>query len=449
MERLHFVGVAGSGMSALAQFHAMEGGVATGSDRNFDRGQASELAAQLKALGVRLFPQDGSAFETPPERVVASTAIEDDNADLLRAKALGIPILHRSEKLSQYVAAHRTIAVAGTSGKSTVAAMIFEILEHARKNPSIITGGALLALKDRGLAGNAFKGSSDLLVVEADESDGTLVGYRPWLGVLLNIDRDHKEISEILPMFRTFRSRCAEFLVHEGSPGMVEFEKGSSLFGKANSMSLAPEGSEFTLEGVRFHLPLPGRHNVDNALAAVAACSIAGVPLPTAAEALSAYRGVARRFEKVAEGCGVLVVDDFAHNPAKVEAAVEAAHLKGGRLLAVFQIHGFAPARFHRQALIETFGRVLEPRDILWMPEIYYAGGTADRGISAREIAGAISAGGRDARFAQDRGKLPEEIARAARPGDVVLIMGARDPSLPALARDIGKAVIHSLSTGG
>ncbi|MEK7657162.1 MAG: Mur ligase domain-containing protein, partial [Elusimicrobiota bacterium] len=327
---LHFVGVCGSGMSALAQFHAMGGGEASGSDRYLDRGESAPARAALAALGVRLFPQDGTGVSPAISEVAVSSAIEESNPDLARAKALGLPILHRSDLLARHVHAMGTIAVSGTSGKSTVTAMVFEILERSGRSPSVITGGDLLTLKDRGLLGNALRGKSDLLVVEADESDGSLVRYRPWLGVLLNLGKDHKELSQLREIFRTFRSQCSRFVVNGDAANMAEFREAREgrppeTFGfssfctlQGEGLLLAPGLVRFSVRGVPFSLPLDGKHNAENALAAAAACLEAGVPLEESARALASYRGVSRRFEMVGESRGVSVIDDYAHNPDKV-----------------------------------------------------------------------------------------------------------------------------------
>ncbi|MBI4424347.1 MAG: UDP-N-acetylmuramate--alanine ligase [Elusimicrobia bacterium] len=445
LERFHYVGVAGSGMSALAQFHVMGSGAASGSDRSFDRGQAPELRRRLEALGVRIAPQDGSALRGGRvDAVVCSTAIEDDNPDLAEARRSQVPVIHRADMLARYVHERRTVAVAGTSGKSTVAAMVFEILSAAGREPSIITGGGLRVLEKRGVAGNAWQGKSDLLVVEADESDGTLVRYRPWLGVLLNVERDHKEIPELLRLFSEFRSRCSSFIVHAGSPGLEAFASKGAGFGlcegaelRGEDVRLEPASSSFTVRGVRFALPAPGRHNVENALAATLAATRAGASLEDAARALASFEGVARRFESIGSARGVQVIDDFAHNPAKVRAALAAARLRGGRVLALFQPHGFAPTRFNLQGFIDAFAEGLGEGDVLWLPEIYYAGGTAQKTVSSRDIAVPVRERGRDARFVESRDALAALVAAEAKPGDVVLLMGARDPTLGELARGI------------
>lgn len=422
-EKVHFIGAAGFGVSALAQFHVMGGGTATGSDRAFDGGAAAELRSKLGRLGIAIFPQDGSALDGTHAYAVASTAIEKDNKDLERARVLGLRLIHRADALSAHVAAHKTIAVAGTSGKSTVVAMIFEILEGAGLSPSVITGGALTALERRGLVGNAFRGKSDWLVVESDESDGTLVRYRPWLGVYLNVSKDHQDLAELARLFAVFRGNSAEWL------------DASAL--RAERVEAGPAGSRFSFGGQDFVLPVPGLHNVENALAAIAAARKAGVSSADCAKALAGFQGVSRRFERVGASRGVEVVDDFAHNPAKVAAALAAAHLRAPRVLAVFQLHGFAPARFMKAEFLDAFASSLRPDDVLWLPEIFYAGGTAAKDISAADYARELKARGKDARFSADRAAIPGDAAREARPGDLVLLMGARDPSLPRFARDL------------
>lgn len=447
-ERLHFIGIGGVGMSALAQFHAMGGGSATGSDRLIDRGELSGPRSKLEKLGIRLFPQDGSGIDAATSRIVASTAIENDNADLAKARRLGVPILHRSDHLAELVSAKKTLAVSGTSGKSTVTAMIFEILETAALSPSIITGGALLRLEDQGLLGNAARGGSELLVVEADESDGSLVRYTPWLGVLLNIGKDHKEVPALLEMFRTFRTLSRGFVVNGDSPALAEFQGNARTFGfgrtcsvRGSDLDAMPERVRLRVNGVPFELPLDGRHNAENALAAAAACLEVGVPLEASAAALRNYRGIARRFQRLGSAGGILVVDDFAHNPDKIRASLSAAAACAGRVLAVYQPHGYAPTRFLQGDLIAAFSTALRPEDKLWMPEIYYAGGTAAKTISSDDLVAPLAQMGRQARFLADRKDIVADLVKEARPGDMVLVMGARDPSLGAFARSILSAL--------
>jgi UDP-N-acetylmuramate--alanine ligase len=489
--RLHFAGIAGSGMSALAQCEAFAGRSVSGSDRAFDRGQRREERAFLEALGVRIYPQDGSALDAQPTAVVMSTAVEESVPDVRLARERGVPLLHRSELLAEQIATHRTIAVAGTSGKSTVVAMIFEILRGAsprgepvrsvpprerkvrgaspgeqvtrdgtlRENaydPSVITGGELLALRRAGYWGNAWVGASDLLVVEADESDGSLVRYKPVIGVLLNLQRDHHEPSTVAEMFAQFAAHTRERLIVSGDPALASFRPNALTFGVdhaaqapaldgrtgrasadilATDVMLHANGSRFTVRGVSFDLPAPGLHNVRNAVAAIAACHAVGVPLEAMAAPLARFAGVHRRFEVVGHVGGIEVVDDFAHNPDKIRAALATAALRGRRTLAVFQPHGFGPTRFLRADLVRAFAEALRSEDRLWLLEIFYAGGTAARDISSADLAREILECGRVAEVASDRTSLAATVAAHARAGDVVLVMGARDPSLSDLAR--------------
>ncbi|WP_291271890.1 L,D-transpeptidase family protein [Geothrix sp.] len=446
--RLHFAGVAGSGMSALAQFVALKGGRASGSDRSFDRLQRPEARAQLEALGVAIHSQDGSGLEGDCAALVVSTAVEEEVPDVVAARRLGVPVIHRSELLAHLVARYRTVAVTGTSGKSTTVAMIFEILRGAGRDPSVITGGELVALQREGRWGNAWAGTSDLLIIEADESDGSVVRYHAAVGVILNLQRDHKEMGAVAEMFRTFRAQLRETVVVGESENLHEFAEGGMVFGlgseaglRGEALQLALEGSCFRVQGVPFRLPVPGRHNAENALAALAACHALGVPLAAMVEPLARFQGVARRFQVLGTRRGVTVVDDFGHNPAKVAASIRAAHLRvgaaGGRVLAVFQPHGYGPLKFLRADFVESFAAELAPGDRLWFLEVFYAGGTAARDISSAEVVADLTARGVAAAFAPSREWLATQLSEGARAGDLILIMGARDPSLTALAMNI------------
>lgn len=442
--QFHYAGLAGSGMSALAQFQAMMGGRVSGSDRAFDRGERAELRTQLERLGIEIMRQDGSGVTDDCAALIVSTAVEEKVADFAAARAKNIPIVHRSELLAHFVASYRTVAVSGTSGKSTVTAMVFEILESAGRDPSVITGGDLRLLQARGLPGNAFAGGSDLLVVEADESDGSLVRYAPAVGVILNLQRDHKEMGEVAAMFAVLRARSREALVVGEDENLDGLAGGALRFGfgpradiRGTNVELIPSGSSFTVDDVAFALPVPGRHNVANALAAIAAARTLDVPLADMVAPLASFQGVGRRFQTVGAARGVTVIDDFAHNADKIAAALATAKLNASRVLAVYQPHGYGPTRFLRRDFVDTFTRELRPGDRLWMLEVFYAGGTASRDFSAADIVEEIAENGVKAEFAPSRAWLAARIAEEARAGDVVLVMGARDPSLTDFAREI------------
>jgi len=445
------------------------GGVVSGSDRDFDRGGSAALREALTDLGIVIHPQDGSGVTADLGAVVASTAVESEVPDVVAARAAGVAIIHRSELLAAFVRSHRTIAITGTSGKSTAVAMVFEILRASGRDPSVITGGEIQSLREDGWRGNAWAGRGDLLVIEADESDGSLVRYEPAIAVILNLQRDHREMEEVLAMFRSFAQSAREALVAgedarfeglgtdeggsaRGGAGARAINRLTFGFGPAagvrpERVELLAQESRFEVDGVPVRLPLPGRHNVENAIAAIATARAAGVATAEAAAALASFSGVARRFESVGVARGVEVVDDFAHNPAKITAALATAALRlegaapgsgpAGRVLAVYQPHGYGPTRFLRADYVDAFSRALRPADHLWLLEIFYAGGTAVRDLSAADIAAEIAGRGAPATFAPSRDALVAAIAAEARAGDLVLVMGARDPSLPDLARRI------------
>lgn len=441
---IHFSGIGGVGMSALAQVAAMEGRPVSGSDRDFDRGRNLGVKAALEKLGVKIYPQDGSGITSQTAELALSTAIEDTNPEVVAAKAGGVKISHRSELLASYVNSFDTIAVAGTSGKSTAAAMAFAVLEAGGLSPSIITGGALGALKERGLIGNAWRGKGKVLVVEADESDGTIIRYKAKTGVLLNISKDHKEVTELNKIFREFAGNCGRTLVNADDKPARELLPGAELFGfdagnwKVTEIKAGPFSSEFKVNGVPFRLPAPGLYNIENALAACAAGAAYGVKLSDAAAGLAGFRGVERRFVLVGEKKGVTVVDDYAHNPAKIAAVLKALHqAPGRRLLVVYQPHGFAPTRLLKNELIESFAAGLADNDMLLMPEIYYAGGTVNKNISSKDIADAVAAKGHKTAFYENRSEIPGVLARLAAPGDIVAVLGARDATLADFARQL------------
>lgn len=444
--RWHFAGIGGTGMSAIAFYLLGRGQNVSGSDRLFDNGGGEAIREALEERGATIFPQDGSGIAAEV-RLVVSTAIEDGLPEIVAARALGCAIVHRSEALAEIANAQKTIAVSGTSGKSTVTAMIFRILRAAGYDPSVISGGVLKELAREGHWGNAYGGAGEWLVIEADESDGSLVRYAPEIGLMLNLDRDHKELEELRALFRTFRDRSKVFVANGDRAECVAIGgDGAKYFGLHRHSHPAVDEFDLYVDEISFRIggnlcvvPFPGRHMLENALASILCCTEAGVPLAEAAKGLASFAGVGRRHDLVGKTRGVTVFDDFAHNPAKVEAGLAAARLAagGGRLLAVFQPHGFGPLRFLLDDFVDSFAKALEPRDRLWIAPVYDAGGTADRAISSRDLAERLAARGVAVEAPDSRGRIPSLIASQARSGDVVYSMGARDPELPAFARSI------------
>ena len=439
--RLHFVGIAGAGMSALADYRLQSKKSVSGSDRFFDQGKMLDEKQRFLDAGAMICPQDGSGVEGA-DLVVSSTAVEAQIPDLVAANRLAIPIAHRAELLAAHVEESETIAIAGTSGKSTVVGMTVAALRAAKKDPATITGGALRDLASTRWRGNGHYGSGPL-VIEADESDKSLVRYAPYVGVVLNLHKDHDETDAILPVFQTFRDQAQKVVLSEDA-NLSSLRERAEVFGlgpdasfRAENVTVGPDGSTFTVKGVKVRVPMPGRHNMLNALAALAAAHVANADLEQAALGIATFGGVARRFEILGQCRGVEVIDDFAHNPAKILAAMTAAKKRCKRLIAVFQPHGFGPTKFMRKDYVEAAQEALRPNDRIVLQEIFYAGGTVTKDISAGDLCRDMKERGIHATFFPDRGPLIDELTRATRHGDTIIVMGARDPSLGAFAQSI------------
>jgi UDP-N-acetylmuramate--alanine ligase len=439
----HFTGIFGTGMSALAQYLRFQGITVSGSDRLLGSEDTASMGQSLEGLGCAVVNQDGSGVTVDTDAVCVSTAIEESNPDIAAARSRGIPIIHRSDLLAAIISSKKTIAVAGTSGKSTVTSMIFEFLTACGKSPSLISGAPLRRLEKQGLIGNAFSGGSDLLVVEADESDGTLVKYSPSATVILNISKDHKGIDEIKKLFETLVSQSAWAAINSDDPILASLPAAAG-FGRHHSATWRPDQEELLptsvklfLRGIEYHLPLPGNHNLENLRAALCVCEHFGCDAATLANAVRVFEGVARRFCVTRTGHGVLVVDDFAHNPAKIAAAVSAARGLSKRIIAVYQPHGFGPTRFLKDEYITTFRTVFGQNDSLYLLPIYYAGGTAQKNISSEDIINGLGSVPFNAQDVNDRDELLVRLKTDVKSGHCVLVMGARDPSLPALVRKI------------
>ena len=436
-------------MSALAQHRALAGLPTSGSDRALDAGAVEEERQRLIALRVHLHPQDGSGVAGAAQ-IVSSTAVEAAIPDLAEARARDIPVVHRADVLAELLGDGPSVAVAGTSGKSTVTAMTFTILEAAGRDPGLVTGGDLVSLRSRGLRGNAWRGAGPM-VAEADESDGSLVKHRPAVGVVLNLHRDHMDPARVLEQFRTFAANTRDRVVVAEDEALASLHRGSLTFGfgaecdiRGTELTLNGHGSSLRVDGVPVQVPLPGAHNASNALAAIAATAALDVDIATAARALGTYEGVARRFQVLGEVNGITVVEDCPHNPTKSAAPLRAARARAGshgRVLALFQPHGFAPARFMREELALVLPAELRPEDRLWIADIHYVGGTAAQDISSADLATGLRDRGAPAFHLSDHEQWLHESAAAARPGDVLLVMGARDPALPRLARQTLEAL--------
>jgi UDP-N-acetylmuramate--alanine ligase len=376
--------------------------------------------------------------------------------DVVRAKELGLPHLTRPQFLARLLnEAQRSVAVGGTSGKSTVTGMIGWILHACHRQPTVMNGAVMKNFVTPSAPfASALVGDPELFVSEVDESDGSIALYRPEIAVLTNISLDHKEMDELRQLFAHFLNVSRKAVVNLDDPetralgSTVPEDKaigygfdspGADFMGK--DLQLKAEGAGFAVEaeGQRHEVQLqvPGRHNASNALAAIAACRALGVPVEDAAAALGRFEGLRRRLETVGEAGGVTVIDDFAHNPDKIAATLATLRAHDGRLLIMFQPHGYGPLSKMGEELAEAFEQGMAPGDRLYLPDPVYQGGTVERTRGSDWLAGAVKERGREAVHIPERPKIGEALADEAKPGDRILIMGARDDTLIDFARDL------------
>ena len=391
----HLIGIGGVGMSALATAMVRLGDEVTGADRNL----GTPNIAFLESIGVKCFPDDGSGVDPSTDEVVVSTAIEDDNPGLVRAKALGIPVTHRAKALSRALSSHRLVAVVGTCGKSTVTAMLGHVLAECGLDPFCVNGANV-----PGWEGAVRFGRGEYAVAEVDESDKSLVAFSPYAAVVTNASADHYSKEEMDEVFDAFVKGCEGPVVD-----------GRSVYGEADVSAL-------------------GRHNRNNAFLALEMAKALGCDEERARAALMTFRGVERRLQRHGEN----VFDDYAHNPEKLRAmwTTLAERYEGG-ICVVWRPHGYAPLRKMMDALAEMFNATIRPQDRLLLLPVYDAGGTTDRSVNSDALAAKVP-----------RSELVSGLDAAyswivAHKGDFAAFAtcGARDPDLPALARSVSKAV--------
>jgi UDP-N-acetylmuramate--alanine ligase len=452
-----FCGVGGSGMTPLALIVQSLGGVVAGSDRALDQGRNLARFDFLRSQGVALYPQDGSGVTDPQQTLVVSGAVEETIPDVQAARRIGAPIVTRAALLAElFNASALGVGVAGTSGKSTTAAMVGWILTAAGLDPTIVNGAEMLNFVSPDVPfASARAGSGRVFVAEVDESDGSIALFRPKVAVVNNIALDHKSMDELRRLFGDFVAgsgtavlnldNAETRLLAAATPDSLTYsltDPSADLLAGPPRLRPAGVAASLTQRGrsagtVEVDLKVPGLHNLSNALAALAAAGACGVGLAQAAEALAGFRGVRRRLEVAGEGGGVTVIDDFAHNPDKIAATLDALHAFPGRLLVMFQPHGFGPLRLLGEALTETFATKLAQGDMLLMPEPVYFGGTTDRSVGSGDITSALARRGFDAVALADRAACGERLVALARPGDRIVVMGARDDSLSEFAADL------------
>jgi UDP-N-acetylmuramate--alanine ligase len=450
-----FSGIGGSGMLPLASIVRASGAKVAGSDRSLDAGRTPHKFDYLRSLGIQLFPQDGSGLQEGMT-LVTSAAVEPTVPDVVKARELGLSHLSRPEFLAQLLnSAQRSVAVGGTSGKSTVTGMIGWILHACHRQPTVMNGAVMKNFVTPSAPfASALVGDPELFVSEVDESDGSIALYKPEIAILTNISLDHKEMEELRSLFAAFLLRARKAVVNLDDPetraiadvipsdnrlGYGFDSPGADFMGK--DLQLKAEGASFAVEaeGARHdvQLQVPGRHNASNALAAIAAARALGVAVADAAAALGRFEGLRRRLEIVGEADGITVIDDFAHNPDKIAATLATLRAQPGQLLIMFQPHGYGPLTKMGEELAEAFAAGMAPDDRLYLPDPVYQGGTVERTRGSDWLAERIKEREREAAHIPDRADIGGVLASEAKPGDRILVMGARDDTLIDFARDL------------
>jgi UDP-N-acetylmuramate--alanine ligase len=443
-------------MLPLALILRGQGFAVDGSDRSLDQGRLGTKFEFLKSRGIGLFPQDGSGVTAKDQILVTSAAVEDSVPDVQAAKRLGLVQMRRASLLAElFNAAPSSIAVGGTSGKSTTTGMIGWILHQAGQSPTIMNGAVMknFVTPDIPFA-SAAVGMGTAFVSEVDESDGSIALYKPRVAIVTNISLDHKSMDELRTLFRDFVAKAETAVLNldnDEAKALGNAKTGALTFSMtdvraelfAGRLASEPDGIAFevTERSTGAKLPtriaLPGAHNVANALAAVASARASGVPLADAVAALRTFAGIKRRFEIVGTKNGVTVIDDFAHNPDKIAATLKTLHAFAGRLLVMFQPHGFGPLKHMKDELIACFAQELQPDDVLLMPDPAYYGGTTTRTVGSEDIVAGIRRAGRTAHHIAARAACADKLVELAKPSDRIVIMGARDDTLSEFAAGI------------
>ncbi|MEU5543907.1 UDP-N-acetylmuramate--L-alanine ligase [Streptomyces sioyaensis] len=457
MDRPHFIGIGGAGMSGIAKILAQRGAQVAGSDA-----KDSATAQALRALGVTVHLGHAAGhLAEDATSVVVSSAIRPDNPEMTAAQERGIPVVHRSDALASLMEGLRPIAVAGTHGKTTTTSMLAVSLGALGLKPSYAIGGDLDAP-----GSNAEHGAGEIFVAEADESDRSFHKYAPEVAIILNVELDHHanyaSMDEIYESFETFVGRIrpgGTLVIAADQPGARELTErisgrhdievvtyGESADADVRILKVNPRGltSDVTVtltsgKILTFTVSVPGRHYAHNAVAALAAGVALGLPPHNLASALGKYTGVKRRLQLKGEAAGVQVIDSYAHHPTEMTADLEAIRgaAEGSRVLVVFQPHLFS----RTQELGTEMGQALALADASVVLDIYPAREDPIPGITSTLIIDAARAAGADVTPESDRAAVPDLIAGMAKPGDLVLTMGAGDVT------DLGPAILSRLGS--
>jgi UDP-N-acetylmuramate--alanine ligase len=440
--KIFFSGIAGSGVSAIAGFMADKGHIIAGSDRAFDLDPGHPLRKRFQAGGITIVPQDGSGIDGSFDFAVFSTAVEPDRPEVIKAGELGIPVRTRPDYLAEITASFKTIAVSGTSGKSTASGMLAFLMTRLGLAPNFISGGRVKQFKTSSHPGNSLVGDSDYLVIEACESDGTIVNYKPQHSIILNLAFDHHSVEKKEGMFETLMENTkGEIILNADDENLnkiavrdaVTFSIHNRSDYQAGQIEYKPFSTDFTLKGTRFSLSLPGTYNLYNALSCIAFLSGIGKSMEDIAAVLPEFQGIDRRFDIYLNDGERLVVDDYAHNPHKISSLMEAVSRIKKDVCYIFQPHGFGPTRLMKKEYIETFIKNLRDTDHLILLPIYYAGGTAAKDISSYDLVEGIKNEGKSVEVVENRADILDRVHEYK----AYIVFGARDETLAEFAKEI------------
>ena len=444
--KIFFSGIAGSGVSAIACFMADKGNIVTGSDRSFDHNTKHLLYSVLKSKGIKIVSQDGTGIDESLDFVVFSTAVEHDMPEFTKALSLELPIKTRPEYLAELSFEFRTIAVAGTSGKSTASGMLAFLMKRLGMKPNFIGGGRVKQFKTENQPGNSLTDNSNLLVIEACESDSTITKYKPEHLILLNLQLDHHSTETTAELFKNIIDNTKELIIMNADDtnlngitgrNTITFSIDSPSKYKASHISYKPFSTDFFLNGIQFTLPLPGRCNLYNALSCLAILSEMGIQLVNIARVLREFQGMERRFDIHLNNGKYLVIDDYAHNPHKISSLMQAMKNIRKGICYIFQPHGYGPTRMMKNEYVDSFAENLDDSDHLILLPIFYAGGSAQKDVSSQDLANGIKDKGKSVEVIEKR----DTVLKALSKWNSYVIFGARDETLSDFARMIAESL--------
>ena len=456
LNKIHFIGIGGIGMSALAQMYKSFGYQVSGSDRGFGKSENQPIFQPLLNQNIKIYPQDGSYLQDGiPEKIIYSTAIEKDNPDLQNTDDAAI--IHRSAALEDAIKSlnsKTSIAVAGSCGKTTVTSYLAELLFLLQKDPTFVSGGAVNRFISADQVGNFYNGKGKHLIFEADESDKSLTRYTPDYAILLNIENDHYPKDEIIKVFAEFIGKIKKGLVinHEIKEyfdhkifNNLRVKTFSAINPQADYYinSYKADSGKFTAQinnKLNIELPSPGLHNALNAASILAMIELLKIDTTLAANSIKNLQGAWRRFNFHGTlTTGAKVFDDYAHNVQKIISCIKAAREAcSNRIIAIWQPHGFSPLGFMREDLKNTLQKELQENEIFSFLPVYYAGGSTSFSPTSAEVANEyINAGNHKIKYFSTRQESETFIKENSREGDIVLIMGARDNSLSSWCKEL------------